>query len=152
MSTFQDFIAAALLEETESFTAGPAVAFGSDLSCAADITSTGSELADSDPLIVSQAVYRRLTTPRGMLIDDPDYGLDLRTFLHRGLTTSQLRSVEGQIRNEIGKDDRVDSVSVTVTQTDVETFSIAIRGETALAPFSLVLELTDGDALIKEMG
>lgn len=151
MPTWETYITAALTEETDRYAAGPADVFGSDLDCATDITSTARELADDDPLVVSQACYRRLTTPRDGLVDDREYGLDLRTFLHRGLTTAQLRSVEGQIRNEISKDDRVETVSVTVTQTDVETFSIEIKGETGTAPFSLVLALTDGEALIKEM-
>jgi hypothetical protein len=151
MQTWETYITAALSEETDRYAAGSAVAFGSDLSCATDITSTARELSDDDPLIVAQAVYRRLTTPRDGLVDDREYGLDLRTFLHRGLTTAQLRSVEGQIRNEICKDDRVETVSVAVTHTDVGSFSIAIRGETGAAPFSLVLALTDGEALIKEM-
>lgn len=152
MPTWETYITAALTEETDRYAAGPADVFGSDLDCATDITSTARELADDDPLVVSQACYRRLTTPRDGLVDDREYGLDLRAYLHRGLTASRLRSVEAQIKSELTKDERVDAVQVTVDQDDAETCSVTIAGETAEGPFSLVLELTDGDALIKEMG
>jgi len=151
MGIFEDYITAALLEETGRFASGPAEVFGSDLDCADDITSTARELADDDPLIVAQACYRRLITPRGSLVDDPEYGFDLRSLLHRGMTTAVLGAVEGQIKAELVKDDRVASLSVTVQQIDAENFTVDIAGETAEAPFSLVLAITDGAALIKEM-
>ena len=128
--------------------------FGSDLSCTDDLTPDVAELDGSDPTIVAQAIYRRLITPRGRLLDDPDYGFDVRGLLHRPTTQTDLFGMQGQIRNEIRKDDRVDTdgLSVTVIMTSAVQLDIEISGRTVTGEdFSLTMAVTDGGVLLKEL-
>lgn len=111
--------------------------FGSDLSCADDLTADMAELASDDPLVVAQATYRRLNTPRGALIDDPDYGLDVCSYLHKGMTPQEVRAIAGQIRLEVLKDDRVLEAEVRVTPSGQDRYALSIAGVTATGPFEL---------------
>lgn len=67
--------------------------------------------------VVAEAIYRRLTTPRGMLLEDPDYGRDVREYLSMEMTPTNLARVPGEIRNEVMKDDRIESCELTSTIT-----------------------------------
>lgn len=130
--------------------------FGSDLSCADDITPDAAELAGNDPLLVAQAAYRRLITPRGSLPDDLDYGFDVRGLCGKPLTRQQLTEIPGRVRAELQKDDRIldETLSVTITLTGGIAngdFDLAIQAETADGPFSLTLAVTDAQALLKEI-
>lgn len=116
--------------------------FGSDLSCADDLTADMAELDTDDPLVVAQAVYRRLTTPRGGLIDDPDYGLDVRSFLHKGMTPAEVRAIAGQIRLEILKDERVLDAEVRLRDVSMRRFTLEIACVTATGPFELTGPVT----------
>lgn len=142
-STFSDAFEADLLTVTRvQDPPTDAVGWGSDLSCMDDLTEDVQELDGTDPRVVAQAVYRRITTPRGSLLDDPDYGDDITRFLSLGNTPAQLASIAGELHGEIAKDDRVDTVectadyaqgtkqlnvSIDVTLVDsTETFSLTI--------------------------
>jgi hypothetical protein len=92
--------------------------YGSDVSCVTDIAP---DIELVDPFTkrgLSESIIRQLTCPRGRIADLPDWGLDVRGMLSRGVTLDMLRTLAGQIRNELTKDDRVDDVGV-----DVETSS-----------------------------
>lgn len=126
--------------------------FGADLSCADDLAEDWSELPGSDVRLVAESVYRRLTTARGTLLDDPDYGLDLRSYLHRGQTQAELLAMRGAIRSEVLKDDRVDDANLTVEliRSGVE-LVITIAGTASEAPFALTLAVSDGGTLLQEI-
>lgn len=115
--------------------------FGSDLSCTDDLDPNAREL-DGEQL-VAEAIYRRLTTPRGALIDDPDYGLDVRSFLHKALTPSELQSIAGRIRTELLKDETIDDVqsSVTAAAGGQEIF-VNLIVTTGQGPFRFVFSIT----------
>lgn len=127
------------------------VDFGRDLWCLDDLdpgrTVTGA-------LLVAQAAYRRITTPRGAVIDAPNYGFDVRALLGKGLTPAQLAAIPGQVRGEILKDERVDSCSITATYTGGPngTLTLSIDGETAAGPFNLVLAVTEVNVEILQIG
>lgn len=111
-------------------------------------------MAGNDPLLVAQAAYRSITTPRGSVPDAPDYGIDLRSYLSRGLTTREIQQLEGVIALHIRKDDRIESVDVSVQVEDsAKAIRVAIDGVIALSSrtFSLVLGLSDAGALLEEM-
>ena len=151
---FADFITTATLGQPVMGVAPAADAdmgFGSDMSCDSDITALAIELDQNSPLVVAQAVYRRLITPRTTLVDDPDYGLDVRRFLHRGMSATQFSTIPGQIRNEISKDDRVFNVRVTIQNVSALSFEVAILGNCAVGTFSLTLGVTDSEVVLKEM-
>lgn len=123
--------------------------FGSDLYCDDDLTPDMRELRSDDPLIVAQAIYRRLITPRGALIDDPDYGVDVRSFLHKAMTPSEQRATAGQIRLEILKDDRVMDVDVQLANVQMRSFDLEIRCSTEVGPFELVGSVSDAGFAVK---
>lgn len=129
------------------------VGYGSDLSCADDLDANLTELDGSDPLLIAQSAFRRITTARGTLEDDPDYGIDIREDLSRANGTEERRSLAGRVRAEISKDERIASVTVTVVDIGAER-SIEIIGvpENAdNAEFRLVVALEDGETLLKEI-
>lgn len=130
------------------------VGWGSDLSCDHDIDEAFTELAGDDPILVAQAAYRAITTPRGSVPDAPDYGVDLNGYLSRGVTVQAIQALAGMISLEIRKDDRVDSVSVDVQpEDDGRALRVTIDGTIAESSrtFSLVLGLTDAGVLLEEM-
>lgn len=114
--------------------------FGRDLSCSDDCRLDMGEVTDL--ALLAEAVVRRLTTPRGMLLGDPDYGLDLRLFLSRGMTRVQREAIPGLIRQEILKDERIARVDVTIKQLTGEVLDLLIRCDTGLGPFSLELSVS----------
>ena len=131
--------------------------YGSDMSCVDDLDAMMTDLdgvADG-PTVVAQAIYRRITTPRGMVIDAPDYGIDVAALLHKGMTRAELLGVAGVVRKEIMKDDRVASVDVVATHrtADPAAVDLVVRGTTLDGEaFSLTGAVTDGELLVQEMG
>jgi hypothetical protein len=115
--------------------------WGSDLSCDDDLSENMAEITKDDMLLVVQSCYRRLTTRRGTLEDDPDYGLDVMHLLHQGMTQTDLIVIAGQIRNELSKDDRLESVECRATYQD-ETLSVDIAGTTRVGTFSMTMGAT----------
>lgn len=109
-----------------------ALAYGSDLSCVTDCDARFTELAIGSPRIVAQAVARRFQTPRGGVLDAPDYGFDLRPMCNRGTSEEDLRALHSRMHAEATKDERVDSASIAL---EIE------RGGTAVAVVARV-ELT----------
>lgn len=65
-------------------------------------------------LLVAQALYRRLITPRGSLFYDTSYGFDLSEFVGEVGPELAAAAMPGRIRNELLKDDRVSSVDASV--------------------------------------
>lgn len=127
----------------------PPLGYGSDLSCADDLDPLFVELSSST-LILGQALYRRITTQRGTLADDADYGVDVRGYLSRGMTTAQISEAQGVIASEMRKDERVSSVDVVISF-DGTTFSVsaAVEPVDEGESFTLVIAVTDGVALLK---
>ena len=115
-----------------------AVSLGSDLSCVADIDPAGAEVIER--MLLAQALSRRLTTPRGRLIDDANYGYDLNQWLNADVGPAELAQIQAQSQAECLKDERVQSVTIAVTfLANVLIVSIAIVA--ALGPFQLVLSI-----------
>lgn len=65
-------------------------------------------------LLVAQALYRRLITPRGTLFYDTSYGFDLSEFVGEVGPELAAVAIPGRVRNELLKDDRVSEVDVSV--------------------------------------
>jgi len=122
--------------------ASSAIDFGVDLICATDLDPGFRELAADDPRLVAEACLRRLQTPRGGLIDDPDYGYDVREILRTPMTRDQLAAVPARIRAELAKDDRILSLDVDVQQLSTEAVRLVIHAETDVGPFDLTGPIT----------
>lgn len=115
------------------------VDYGTDLWCVSDLTSDMSEV--SGRTLLAQALARRLQTPRGGLIDDPDYGFDVTAYIDDDLTDREIARIRTGISAECVKDERVSSVTVTTTFAK-STLVIAIDVVDLQGPFRLVLAAT----------
>jgi phage baseplate assembly protein W len=112
---------------------------GSCWSCVSDITSPA--IMVSGNLAVSQAIARRLQTPRGNLIDDPNYGTDLTAYLLDDITPGQLNAIQTAVNQECLKDQRVTAASSTV-QLIGTVLIVSIALQAGAGPFSLVLSVS----------
>jgi hypothetical protein len=116
--------------------------FGRDISCA-DALRTGRFATKAR--LVGEAAYRRLTTPRGMLRggeEEQNYGLDLTELIGSTSTKADAAALPGRIRAELQKDDRIESVDVTVTEVTEgpsTSFVVAIEATTGAGPFTLTV-------------
>jgi hypothetical protein len=131
----------------------PSPGYGSDLWCENDLDDNCTELDENDSRIVRQALFRRFKTPRGTLIDDPSYGLDVASILNKGLTNGELRDAVSMIQNESIKDDRVKQCTVDAAQVSANTLmvSLSLTLVDSTEPFPLVMNLVDGELLLSEM-
>ena len=141
----------------------PPFGYGSDISCDFDLDPDVLEVDPFSTRALAEAIVRRLDCPRGQLPDDPNYGIGLRQYLNRGTTDRELLNLAGQVRAELIKDDRIQSVSVTVTPGIV---ARNLRIELAVLPFradideaadagaegfELTLNASDASILIEEI-
>lgn len=145
---------AAQLAELVRVTDAPtgALGYGRDLSCVMDCDERFSEVRGDGPLIIAQAVVRRFVTPRGRLIGAADYGRDVRGYLNRGVTASELRKYGSQLRAEATKDERVDEAEVEAgVSADLRVLTLRVRltPRAPLAPFSFVVSVTDASVLLE---
>jgi len=144
----------ALLEKTQDFPVEP-FGYGSDISGDSDLDPDLNEVNPFTTLAIAQAVVRRLDCPRGSLPDDPNYGIDLRFYLNRGTATQDIISLGGQIRLEVLKDDRVDTLTVTVKPNptgSVLTVELAVRPfDPDIGDFSLTLTASDAGVVLEEI-
>lgn len=128
--------------------------YGSDVSCALDIE-PDRELDGDDPLVLAQALVRRLDCPRGGLPDDPAYGIDIREFLNDGRPTREISSLEDQIRTELRKDDRVALLDVKVTPSSTGTTLRIVIVVTPVDPasksFRMTLAVTSSTVVLEAM-
>lgn len=120
--------------------------YGTDTSC---LTSLRTGRLVSGVRLVAEAAYRRVTTPRGMLQggeDEANYGIDLADLIGSVVTTADAAALPGRIENELLKDERIESVDVTVTSSVVgpsTSWQVTIEAQTSEGPFSLVLAVSD---------
>jgi hypothetical protein len=110
--------------------------YGSDLSCVSDLTS---ELAEvSGRRLVSEAIALRLQTPRGRLLDDPNYGYDLTGFVNDDVSPSDVARIGASVEAECLKDERVISAVVALTFS-AGLLAVSVLLSDADGPFTLVL-------------
>lgn len=133
-----------------------ALGYGTDLSCTSDLTETMDEVDPLSPVAIQQSLIRRLTTRRGRLPDDPSYGLDIRGFLNHGTPASEFIAIEGQIRQEVLKDDRVSSAVVAAAyaaQTKTLTIKLSfVPVDSRATFFTLTFAITTLSVVVEELG
>jgi hypothetical protein len=110
-----------------------------------------SEVDPASPTAVGQAVVRRYITPRGGLIDDANYGFDLRGYVNHGTTQETITQLSGQIRAEAVKDERVSDAAAELSF-DTRMMSVSLPltlSDPAATPYDLVFFVTaDGVQII----
>lgn len=91
---------------------------------------------------LGQAIARRWQTPRGGLIDDPNYGFDLTDYIGGDLGKNDLARLAHMAGEEATKDERVKSCAVTVTLLANGDMLVVGQVTTADGPFSLVVSVS----------
>lgn len=66
---------------------------------------------------IAQMIIKRFTTPRGRLMSDPNFGLDLTQYVSKTMSAAQLSSLAKQCNAEAAKDERVSSASISLVFT-----------------------------------
>jgi hypothetical protein len=128
--------------------------YGVDLACTSDLEPDLAEVDPNSVQAIAQALLRRLITPNGGLLDDADYGEDIRGAQNRGTTLQDLNTLGSKIKNECQKDDRVESVIVSSNFTiATRTLTIVIEVEPvdAVRIFTMTLAVVDGTALLESI-
>lgn len=129
----------------------PAPATGSlgyDLWCVQDLDPGLVEVGGT--LVLLQALARRIITPRGRLVDDPNYGYDVSGFLNDDLSAADLASIGSGVDAEFLKDERVLRSSTTATLAATGVLTIASLITTSTTTFQLVLAVTSvGVSILK---
>lgn len=93
--------------------------------------------------LLAEALVRRLVTPRGTLIDDADYGTDVRRWINDDVDDRIIAgTVAAEIDAELQKDERVRRSTTTASFTNgLLTTTTSIID--ASGPFRLVLRISD---------
>jgi phage baseplate assembly protein W len=106
-----------------------------------DIDSAGREVTGIRA--VSEAIYRRLITPRGRLIGDPDYGLGLVSSVFESIdaTPTAIAVLKSAVATECQKDERVFSIEVEGSFVQ-GALTLTITGESSEGPFALTLPVS----------
>lgn len=129
--------------------------FGSDILGDSDLDPMMREVDAFATLALAQSILRRLDCPRGAMPDDKDYGIDLRSYCNRGMSANDLRSLGGQIRNELLKDDRIDTLTIKISPTPTGTsiaIEIAVRPfDATIGGFALTLSASSAAILLEEI-
>lgn len=136
--------------------------YGTDLSCASDITPDLAEVDPSSPIGIGEAVFRRWDCQRGALPPDGrdarEYGRDVRGMLNRGTTDADLNATLGALGQEALKDDRISAIKVGATPSgdpkkpSIEVAAKITPADRTLAPFQLVLAVDSADVVLKAIG
>lgn len=122
---------------------------GRDWICGTELDPNGLEsLSVAD---VAYSIVRRITTERGSLIDDPDYGIDIRDFLHLDMTPAQLNSIAAQVQYEVQLEPRVLSNAVTVSKVDYRELSIQIAFSTRDGEQALTLSVSESGITVAKL-
>lgn len=129
--------------------------YGSDISGDFDVDPTMAEVDPFSTLGLAQSLVRRLDCPRGENPDDLTYGIGLRQMLNVGVTDADVNQLAGQIRAELLKDDRIDTLTVVVTPSNNATnLRVEVRVTpvgTAGGPFRLTLNASSAAILLEEI-
>lgn len=89
---------------------------------------------------LQQSIMRRLTTARGSLFYDLEYGTDLKRFLN---SAASPRVIEQAAENEILKDERVLATSVEYLADSQSESRVRISVQTAEGPFSFTVPVSE---------
>lgn len=98
---------------------------GTDIRCVDDLDPTFAIVTGERA--IAQALARRLTTPRGGLFYDGEYGFDLRRYANSDFDASVAFRVSAAVEAECRKDERVaDATADTTYDAATETMRVVV--------------------------
>ena len=105
---------------------------------------------DLEPMVhagmpnLAEAIIRRLTTPRGGLFYDPDYGVDLRRYLNEAATEEVQFEIARLAEEQAEEDPRVARATAEVSfEPTTRTLTVHLTLELATEPSPLVTEASN---------
>lgn len=115
--------------------------FGRDLWCRRYLVTTR-EATGID--VLKNALFRRLSTPRGRLSYHRDYGLDMTGLIGSEITHGTLPRLEADVVDQVEADPRVIEGTVSAKASEVRgatgsTITVEVRGDSAAGPFDFVV-------------
>lgn len=90
-------------------------------------------------IIVLQAIVRRLTTTRGRLFYDQDYGYNIIDALKAPINQTEIKN---EIKNELLKDERVSNTDVSISLSS-DILSVNIKVELDTGDFLLIFSINN---------
>lgn len=114
--------------------------FGDDIGGVLDVDDNLSVVGGSTAL--AQAALRRLSTNRGSLFYDSEYGYSLSARVNDTVDERSIFETTAGVRAELERDERVLTADVTVTSSG-EALAVVAVLETIEGPFRLVLRATE---------
>jgi hypothetical protein len=116
--------------------------YGSDMSLLMDLDPMGTTVRGR--LLLAQALIRRWTTPRGRLLDDPNYGYAVTDELNDDLSPADVSDIADNMDAEAIKDERVVSSQTQVQFNKANGYLITTTIiDDGAGPFPLVLQISD---------
>lgn len=114
--------------------------YGTDISDFPDIDPMMPEFAGR--LILLESMYRRLTTPRGSVFYDLNYGYNIRELLGESFGPGDLELIQAEISRECLKDERIVSAQAKCKyKATTGQLLIALTLQDGDGPFALVLSV-----------
>jgi hypothetical protein len=98
------------------------------------------------PLLI-QRCLRRVTTPRGSVVDCPNDCIDIRNYLRAGATTATPSNIQIQLQKEFLKEQGVTSAQVTVTFVN-STLTIVAALQSSYGPLTLTFNLDAANIVV----
>jgi hypothetical protein len=111
--------------------------YGTDLDCTSDINPA--LVLVSGRKCLGQALYRRLISTRGCLLDDPNYGTDVTQFILDDIAPDDVIRVAHAIDAEMIKDPRVVASSTVGEFRPAGDLQMTVTITDGAGPFALVL-------------
>lgn len=111
-----------------------------DLWCQDDVLGDFQPVAGS--LGLAQALYRRWTSDRGSLIDDPMYGTNLTDYINADVTDGDIANLLAAAYAEALKDERVIEITGTHELDDDGVLRIEFTVTWGEGPFTLTLAVS----------
>lgn len=128
---------------------------GTDIDCVSDLDPSFGLVSGN--MTLAQAIARRLTTARGSLFYDEDYGTDLNQTINDSAGPVGARGTSGTFRlraaieAEAMKDERVMSAKAEVSLASSDAFSVRLTLATADGPLELVMSVSEVTADLLEV-
>ncbi len=114
--------------------------FGTDLSCLSDLNPRCGVV--SGRRLLAEAIVRRITTPRGRLINDPNYGFDVTGYINDDIRPSDIAALQSGVSAECLKDERVNAATVSASLSAQGTLTMTISLDDGDGPFSLTVAVS----------
>ena len=127
------------------------VDFGLDLACMTDLSPTMAETASM--VTLAQALVRMVTTPRGSVVDAPNWGIDVTAYVDGPMDARGAQKVASLMDAQFRQDDRVLRSSTQATwNASTETLRTVSAIITSNGPIRLTLDISNVTVALLESG